>query len=119
MTSFGEEVRVRVRVIRLGLESGSESRSGLEPHFSVAGGRVCTAIKRAGHVAQRELVARVSLAAQVRRVCKRRLGFRSADQAAYQACSRSSVQAQLFRLARDIAWATRAEATTMGTARNY
>ena len=59
-----------------GLESGSESELGLEPHFSVAGGRVCTAFKRAGHVAQRELVARVSLAAQVRRVCKARLSQR-------------------------------------------
>ena len=75
-------------------------------------------IRRAGQVAQRELVARVSLAAQVSGECAR-LGFRSADQAAYQACSRSSVQAQLFRLAREISRGPRAEATTMGTARDY
>ena len=52
--SFGEEVRVRVRVIGLGLESGSESRSGLEPHFSVAGS--CTADQARREVAQREFV---------------------------------------------------------------
>ena len=63
-------VRVRVRV-------RSESELGLEPHFSVAGGRVHS--RRAGQVAQRELVARISLAAQVRLV--QRLGFGSADQA--------------------------------------
>ena len=34
--SFGEGVRVRV--IGLGLESGSESEFGSDPHFSVAGG---------------------------------------------------------------------------------
>ena len=45
----------------------AESELGLEPHFSVAGGAPCVHCKytanqaRAGQVAQRELVARVSL----------------------------------------------------------
>ena len=49
----------------LGLESRSELELGLEPNLSVAGGRVHS---RSGHVAQRELVARVSLAAQEAKV---------------------------------------------------
>ena len=44
---------------------------------------------------------------------------RSADQAAYQACSRSSVQARLFRLARGITWGTRGGHNYRGTARDY
>ena len=60
---------------------------------------MCTANKRAGHVAQRELVARVSLAAQVglvqklHRLSQRRSGRLAAGQVY-----------RLFCLARDIMW---------------
>ena len=74
--SFGEGVWVRVRVIGIGLESGSESSVRvIEPHVSVAGG-ACTADQACRSGAQgkwhRESLYTStghSLAAQVRLVC--------------------------------------------------